>query len=342
MNDMYSTLDNLFESGASTFTILKYYAFLSPTLIPVFLPISLLLSFIFILGSLHRNNEITAMRAAGMSDLRITRALWIASVVASGFFFWLNASAIPQCKEASRKIYDNAILESKISEGYKGAGVIVSLCFNNRRDKRLWFLNSFSRVTNKGRGVRVSVLDDQAREIYRVMAREGVYDDVDKCWFFVDGQEMEFDAKNNRPIRAVGFDKRYFRNFKERPEIMILSMEKVHDLSLNENKILLDAFGADGEYAAALPYLVRQYSLWLSPLVCVVVLAIAIPFSMTGVRTNPMVGVSKTIGMFFAYFVLESLMNGLGGKGIIPPLVAALIPPCIILVWTAFLYRKVF
>ena len=342
MNDMYSTLDNLFESGASTLTILKYYAILSPTLIPIFLPISLLLSFIFILGTLHRNNEITSMRAAGMSDMRITRVLWIASIVIAGFFFWLNASAIPYCKEMSKKIYDTAILESKISEGDKSAGMVASLCFNNRRDKRLWFLNSFSRITNKGKGVRVSVLDDKAREIYRVMAREGVYDDVDKCWFFVDGQEMEFDAENNRPIRAVGFDKRYFRNFKERPNVMILSMSKVHDLSLNENQVLLDAFGSDGEYKAALPYLVRQYSLWLSPLVCVVVLAIAIPFSMTGVRINPMVGVSKTIGMFFAYFVLESIMNGLGGKGILPPLVAALIPVLAILVWTIFLYRKAF
>ncbi len=343
MNDMYSTLGNFFESGVSTKVILLYYVLLAPTLIPIFLPISLLLSFVFILGALHRNNEITAMRAAGMNDFRITRSLWLASFVLAGVFLWLNASAIPICKEASRKLYDTAMLErEKKSHSSQSAGVINTLCFNNRKDSRLWFMNSFSKTTNVGRGIRISILDSNAREAMRVMAREGVYDDVDKCWFFINGQEIQYDVENNRPIRAIGFDKRYYRDFKERPEIMILSMNKPMNLSLKENQILLEAFGNDDNFKEALPYLVRKYSIWTSPLICVIVLAIAIPFAMSGVRTNPMVGVSKTIGMFFAYFALDNLMTALGGKGVLDPLVAAIIPPILILVFTLWLYRKSF
>ncbi len=341
MNDMYSTLGNFFESGVSTKTILLYYLLLSPTLIPIFLPISLLLSFVFILGALHRNNEITAMRAAGMNDFRITRSLWLASFILAGIFLWLNASAIPYCKEASRKLYDNAMIErDKKSDIIRNVGVINTLCFNNRKDSRLWFMNSFTKTTNVGKGVRISMLDSHNRESKRVMAREGVYDDVDKCWFFIDGQEIEFDAENNKPIRAIGFDKRYYRDFKERPEIMILSMSKPMNLSLKENQVLLEAFGNSGDFKEALPYLVRKYSIWTSPLICVIVLAIAIPFAMSGVRTNPMVGVSKTIGLFFTYFALDSLMTALGGKGVLDPLVAAMIPPVVILIFTMWLYRK--
>ncbi len=344
MNDMYSTLGKLFESGVGTHRILLYYALLSPTLLPIFLPISLLLSFMFVLGSLHRTNEITAMRAAGMNDLRITRSLWLASFVLAGLFLWLNASIIPYCKENSRKIYDNAMIERELksSSNVARVGLVKPLCFNNRRDGRLWFMNSFSKTTNRGTGVRISILDGNAREVGRVMAREGVYDDVDKCWFFLDGQYMKFDPQTGRLSKPEIFGKRYFKDYKERPQIMILSMSRPQDLSLSENKILLDAFGNDEDYNQALPYMVRQYSIWVSPLICVIVLAIAIPFSMTGVRTNPMVGVSKTIGMFFAYFVLENVMSGLGAKGAISPMAAALTPPALIFVWTAFLYRKVF
>ena len=344
MNDMYSTLGNLFESGIATEQILLYYTLLSPTLIPIFLPISLLLSFMFVLGALHRNNEITSMRAAGMNDFRITRSLWLASIIIAGVFLWMNASVIPFCKEKSRKLYDSAMVEKQMRSSTDGhsAGIIKTLCFNNRRDSRLWFMNKFSRITNVGSGVRVSVLDNQAREIMRVMAREGVYDDVDKCWFFKDGQQIEFDAENNRPVRAIGFDKQYYRNFKERPQIMILSMNRPSDLSMSENRTILEALGGDDDYQEALPYLVRKYSIWTSPLICVIVLAIAIPFAMSGVRTNPMVGVSKTIGLFFGYFVLDSLMTGLGSKGFIDPLVAAIIPPITIFIFTAFLYRKNF
>ena len=343
MNDMYSTLGKLFESGVGTHRILLYYALLSPTLLPIFLPISLLLSFMFVLGAMHRSNEITAMRAAGMNDLRITRSLWFASFVLAGAFLWLNASVIPFCKETSRKIYDDAMMERqlKISQ-VERVGVVAPLCFNNRRDGRLWFLNSFSKNTNRGNGARVSILDGDSREVARVMAREAVYDDVDKCWFFLDGQYMRFDPKTGNLSKPEVFGKRYFRNFGENPQIMILSMSRPEDLSLSENKVLLDAFGNDENYGEARPYMVRKYSIWVSPLICVIVLAIAIPFSMSGVRTNPMVGVSKTIGMFFAYFVLENVMSGLGAKGALPPMVAAFCPPLLIFVWTLFLYRKVF
>lgn len=343
MNDMYSTLGNLFESGIPTQKILLYYLLLSPTLLPIFLPISLLISFMFVLGALHRNNEITSMRAAGMNDMRITRSLWLASFVIAGLFLWANASLIPYCKESSRKLYDTAMLEKQLKQSApETVGVVNTLCFNNRRDRRLWFMNSFSTTTNEGRGVRVSILDDRARELVRIMARSGVYDDLDKCWFFTDGQEIVFDPDKNKPVRAVGFDKRYYRNFNERPQIMILSMNKVGDLSLSENATILDAIGTSGEYAEALPYLVRKYAIWVSPLICIIVLAIAIPFSMAGVRTNPMVGVSKTIAMFFAYFVLENIMTGLGSKGVLPPFWAAAVPPLLIFAFTIFLYRKAF
>ena len=62
LHDMYSNLGKLINWGADTKQILLFYGLLSPTLVPVVLPISLLLSLIYVLGSLHRNNEITAMR----------------------------------------------------------------------------------------------------------------------------------------------------------------------------------------------------------------------------------------------------------------------------------------
>ena len=343
MDDMYRTLGKLFELGVPTWRILQYYCYLMPSLVPVILPVSMLLSFIFTLSALHRNNEITAMRAAGMNDFRITRSLWIASVLIAVLFFWMNGSVIPRSKEVSRKIYDSALIErSAKNNTLSDASIVNNLCFNNRKNSRLWYMNSFSRNTNVGNGVTVSILDSKDREIARIMARRGVYDDVDKCWFFLDGQEIEYDAARNKSVRAVGFDKKYYRNFTERPQIMILSMARPQDLSLFENNTVLEALGGDDDFSDALPYLVRKYSIWASPMICLIVLAIAIPFSITGVRVNPVVGVTKTMGAFFAYFIIDSIMTALGGNGLIPPAVAALVPPVAVAVWTVFLYRKHF
>lgn len=340
LHDMYDNLGHLIEWGASTEQMLLYYSLLIPTLVPVVLPISLLLSLIYILGSLHRNNEITAMRSAGMNVFRITRSLWFAGFILAGLLLWLNASIIPYSKEQSRTLYDNikyedAMKHMQLSE----VGKISNMCFNNRRDGRLWFTNSFNVTTSRANGVRVSVLDEKGREVSRVMAREGVYDDVDNCWFFTDGQEITYDAQTHRATKAIGFDKKYYRDFVENPKIMVLSMRRPKDLSLFETKMLIDALNNDDAYEAK-PYLVRWYSIWASAFACIIVVAIAIPFSVAGVRTNPMVGVSKTVGLFFLYFVIDSILSAMGGRGFISPFWAAAIPVIAMLTFALSLYRK--
>jgi lipopolysaccharide export system permease protein len=55
-------------------------------------------------------------------------------------------------------------------------------------------------------------------------------------------------------------------------------------------------------------------------------MAIAIPFAVSGVRQNPAVGVSKSIGLFFLYFVFKSLAESLATKQLIDPELAAWMP----------------
>ena len=181
LHDMYSNLGKLINWGADTKQILLFYGLLSPTLVPVVLPISLLLSLIYVLGSLHRNNEITAMRAAGMNVFKITRSLWFAGILLSGLLLWLNAHIIPVCKESFRELYDSIRFAGQMQTvDLSEVGRVNALCFNNRKDGRLWFMNSFSQATNRARGATVSTLDPTGGELSRIMAREGVYDDVDR------------------------------------------------------------------------------------------------------------------------------------------------------------------
>ncbi len=340
LHDMYSNLGDLINWGASGGQIMLFYFLTIPTLVPVVLPISLLLSLIYLLGSLHRNNEITAMRSAGMNIFRITRSLWLAGFMLSLLLLWLNAYYIPVCKENARTLYDNAKFESQIrkSADLSNVALVPQLCFNNRADSRLWFMNSFSMATNMARGVRISLIDASGAEKSRVMAREGVYDDVEKCWFFKDGQEITFDVKTHAATRAIGFDKKYYKDFTEDPKIMVLSTKRPKDLSLLETRTLLEAFGRSAP--ESLPYLVREYSIWASPLACIIVVAIAIPFSVAGVRTNPMVGVSKTVGLFFLYFIIDSILTAMGGRGIISPMTAAIVPNLAMFIFAISLYRK--
>lgn len=341
LHDMYDDLGKLLDYGASIPRILFYYWLLLPSFVPVVLPISLLISIIFILGTFHKNNEITAMRASGMNVFRITRSLWAAGLALSCFMFWMNAHVVPVSVERSRTLFNNLRFEKEKAGAADGRviGQITNLCFNNRADSRLWFINKFSQATKKAYGVEIHELGPDGFERSKILAREGVFDDVDMCWFFTDGQQIFFDEKTGRPERAEVFEKKYFRSFRDDPQIMKLSMARAKDLSLFELRDLMAASGGGGTEAMR-PYAVRMAGIWASPFACLIVVAIAIPFSIAGVRTNPMVGVSKTAGLFFAYYILDSIFSALGSNGTLPVDAAAWLPNVLMFAFALSLYRK--
>ncbi len=81
MQALYDDFRDLVEDGASGADIGFYFLISMPMSFSVVLPLALLVSLLFSLGQLHRNNEIIAMRAAGIGLVRITRSLWVCAVL---------------------------------------------------------------------------------------------------------------------------------------------------------------------------------------------------------------------------------------------------------------------
>lgn len=341
LHNMYDDLGEMLNLGASVWTILHYYWLYMPIFVPVVLPISLLISVIFVLGNFHKNSEITAMRASGMSVFRITRALWFMGLVLSLFLFWINSHLVPTSMEKSKQLFADMRASSQNLSAAARANLdgISLLCFNNRVDSRMWFINHYNSANGEASGVEIHNIAPNGYESSKILARLGKFDELQKCWVFTDGQEVSFDENTGRQTSASVFDTRTYTNYRENPEIMKLSMSRAKDLSLFELQKLLKASG-DSSSEAMRPYAVMLASKWASPFACLIVVAIAIPFSIAGVRTNPMVGVSKTAGLFFAYYVLDSIFGALGSNGTLPITLAAWIPNVGMMLFALSLYRK--
>jgi lipopolysaccharide export LptBFGC system permease protein LptF len=189
----------------------------------------------------------------------------------------------------------------------------------------MWFINRYSRFAQRAYGVTVSELDQQRREKTRIMAREGAYDPVRRSWTFFAGREIWFDPELGEIMRTVPFDEKTVPHFQEDPGLMLLIDRRPQDLSFNELERITAHFSTE-KNPKLVQYEVRYYGLLADTLGPLIILAIAIPFAVSGVRISPAVGVSKSIGLFFAYYLLTSAATLLGGKGFIEPLWAALMP----------------
>lgn len=88
-------IDDLMGKGIEIFIILELLLFVSASLIPLALPLAILLSSIMTFGNLSENNELTALKASGLSLLRIMRPLIVVVVIIASCTFYFANYVIP-------------------------------------------------------------------------------------------------------------------------------------------------------------------------------------------------------------------------------------------------------
>lgn len=337
---IYNNLQDLLEWEVPTAKTVEFFAMIAMGFLPVVIPVSLLVSLLFSLGHLHKNQELTAMRAAGLGVFRITRSLWIAGAALSFLMLALNASLVPFATERAATILSEGELRHQERSGKDRASVRGErLFFSNAAARRTWYIANYNPYSGAAYGVNIYNSDERGKIRYELAALSGTYDAGTNTWTMRRGKELFFD-ENGQLLRQPKFDEKKFSDFSENPSLMALIGRKTSDLSIPEIRRILNSPDAKSNPSIA-QYEVYYNSILASPFCCLIVVGIAIPFAVSGVRVNPMVGVSKSIGLFAAYYVLTNIFNMLGSSQWLPPIIAAWSPNMLMLAYAIYLCRRV-
>jgi lipopolysaccharide export system permease protein len=324
---LYDTYKDLRDFGATAGEMALYYAVRAPSNLSLVVPIAVLVSLLYAMGLLHRHNEIVAMRAAGVGLLRMTRWVWVCAAGLSALMFQLNGSVIPWSVEQSRLIFENLKFSHQAEQAGDGAavGLVSGVGYHNRVAGRAWMLARFSPYSNRGFGVQLSFLGANGREERRLLASEGFWDETARGWTLVNGRETWFSPEDGEILRTVAFERRDLPEVNDDPHWMLLFDKRPKDLSFFElSEILASPESAEHPRLAA--YAVRWHSLMAGAFSCLIVAGLAVPFAVSGVRVNPAVGVSKSLALFFLYYLLATIGTMLGDQGAVPAWVAAWLP----------------
>jgi lipopolysaccharide export system permease protein len=326
---LYEDFRDLRDLGAGGSLLWRYLGVTMPSSLAVVLPLALLVSLLYVLGKLQRANELTAMRAAGVGFARLTAPIWVIGFICCGVSWWINTTVVPWSVEESRAMKEELEFrhQSKNALPADRIGAVYSVAFDNPVEHRMWFFNRFSKSTYRGYGASVSELDSQRRETSRLTALEAWFDPVRNGWMFIKGRKLVFSPETGELIESKPFEnyEQFEPNYREQPSLMLLIDRKPTHLSLWELKELVAYLETERSPKLAL-YAVRYYGLIADMIGPLIVIAIAIPFAVGGVRVNPAVGVSKSIGLFLLYYVLTSFSTSLASKGFVEPSVAAWLP----------------
>ena len=238
LQNMYDSLPDLLNQSASWGDIIRYYTWALPMYIPATLPIILLVSVLLSMGSLHRNNEIIAMRVSGIHLLKIRSQLTrYRTRLFTGHALLHRLS----CTEKRRKLaalFDNlkfTAAEERV-QNLDTIGLVYNLAYTNNQDHRLWFMNRFNERSWLGSGVSVYIRNHAGKERKRISAHEAYFDDLKNHWVFIEGRDYCSTLKPAIRYAPFTFKEERFLQFDEDPGLMMALRKDPKELSLNELK----------------------------------------------------------------------------------------------------------
>ena len=323
---MYDDFRDLHEAGAGVRDLAVYVVVAVPGFLALTLPIVLLLSTLFVLGKLHKANELMAMRAAGVGFTRLMAPIWLVGLLCCALSYWLNSYVVPWSVEKTRVTKEGFQFRKQArSLPEDRIGAVFSVGFDNLYPRRMWFFDRYSKFTNRAYGASVTEMDARNRVTDRIVASQAWYDEAGHGWVFKDGRQMDYNTDTGENTSSSPFALRLLKRFQEDPRLMMLIDRRPIDLSQPELRELIDYLSRENN-PKSVPYAVRYYSLIADILTPLIVIAIAIPFAAAGVRVNPAVGVSKSIGLFFLYLALQNMAASLATKQLVDPALAAWLP----------------
>ena len=94
--DLFANLADILQQKIPLQILVQYYVSYLPIIFVQVAPIACLLSTLYTFGKMNRDNEIIAMRAAGLSILQITKTVILLGFLISIFIFWTSDKIVPQ------------------------------------------------------------------------------------------------------------------------------------------------------------------------------------------------------------------------------------------------------
>lgn len=316
--DLFDNLSDFVEGKTPIALVVRYYLVLMPSVLTRIVPISLLLAVLYSLSSLTKSNEITALRASGVSIVRL-----MVPFVAVGFMASLLVAAVHETigpgaaywcynfvKEQKREDPDSVYRKTQLAIKYQAA-------------RRIWLIQEFDIRTFAMKGVEVTQQREDLSDEWKVKAQEARW--LDGRWWFTDLSEQRYDADSN-PMGPARFA--LTREMSELTETPAFFLNEIKDPAFLSSVELIDYLHTHRQRDAAALARVRVdlHFRLAEPWTCLVVTLLGIPFGAQTGRRGAFIGVGLSIALFFAYYVLIHTGLSLGKNMLVPAWVAGWLP----------------
>ena len=310
--DFFERVDEFLVKDAPMIDLISYFIFKIPFIAFYMAPQGVLLATVITLASLSRNNELTAMKACGISITGITFPIIGASLVVTLLILASSEFLSPITNQKMNYIFIKKIR----TEPSYGKVPTENLWFKSTNGD-IWNVNYFDPYNLTLRGIIILKQGKDNSIIQRIDAQKAVWST--NKWEFSDGYIRKF---NKEGVKSIKYFKNKSLNTPVTPKNLSKASVRPEEMRLSELYQQIQIQSLEGK-DTSMKWIELNRNISY-PFISVVMALLAIPLSIRSSRHGGLLFcVGINIAMGFAFSFIYAMGISLGKGGTFDPILAA-------------------
>lgn len=301
------------DMGTPLLVCAEYLFWRTPEWLIQTLPVAVLLATLFSLGGLVRHNELTAMKASGISLYRILSPLLVFCLFLVMGSLLFSEVIVPYANQRVDYIYNVKVKHRKIRNYQQQDNLVIA-----GEQGRMYTIKHLDGEKKLMKEVSVDQFDKNSALINQIYAKKVVW--KDDYWIFYDGIVRQFYQNEKGTIREEKFKERVIY-LPERLDHFFRKQKKPGEMNYFELKNYIAKLTKNG--IPAIREKVALHSKISFPFSSFIILLIGIPFALQTSKSGKVKGFAFSLLICFFYWQMFSVGKAIGENHVLPPVLAA-------------------
>ena len=329
---LFELLGDILRNQVPAMVVAEYLLNVTPYLLYNVAPLVMLLAVLVTFGLMNRSNEITAIKATGISIYRIVTPVIVAAAALAAALFFADQFYLPHTNKRQEALHNE--IKGKPPQTYLRPD--RKWIFGQNND--IYYYQFFDPDRDQFGNVTVFQLDRASFTITRrIHAERAHWAENLNRWIYEQGWDRSLKGSaiaNYRP-----FDVATFPELPETPSYFKKEVKQYSEMNYEElHRYIRDLQQSGFDVVRLRVQLNKKLSY---PLITLIMAVLAIPFSLAAEKKGAITGVAVAVGIAVFYTVVSRLFEAMGDLSQLPPALAAWSPDLIFVLVGGYLILKV-